>query len=58
MIIRIILVGLIFIIAGTTATLFCVVQRTPEEREKEDAEQARILAAYTEKKHGNARKVQ
>jgi flagellar basal body-associated protein FliL len=58
MIIKIILVGLIFVIVGMAVTLFCVVQKTPEEREKEDDEQARILVAYTEKKHGNARKVQ
>lgn len=51
MIIRIILVGLIFVIVGMTVTLFCVVQKTPEEREKEDDEQARILAEYAEKKH-------
>lgn len=51
MIIRIILVGLIFVIVGMAVTLFCVVQKTPEEREKEDDEQARILAEYAEKKH-------
>lgn len=56
MIIRIILVGLIFVIVGMAVTLFCVVQKTPEEREKEDDEQAKILAEYVQKQKKHNKK--